>query len=56
MSDPRAIPEEERPVIPEELVPHQQGGVPVRANAEPDSEDEEEDDPDDGTIEVEDLP
>ncbi len=32
MSDPRAIPDEERPFIPEELVPRQDSEDPMRAD------------------------
>lgn len=62
MSDPRAIPDDERPMIPEELVPRQESDDPMRADgaeAMPDaaeSEDRGDDQDDDNTIEVEDLP
>lgn len=59
MSDPRAIPDEERPMIPEELVPRQESDDPVDAGAtatsgrsESDDDDQDEDD----SIDVEDLP
>jgi hypothetical protein len=59
MSDPRAIPDEERPMIPEELVPRQESDDPVDAGAtatsgrsESDADDQDED----VSIDVEDLP
>lgn len=60
MSDPRAIPGDERPLIPEDLVPRQKSDDPVdaeRADATSggaDSEDGEHGG--DDTIDVEDLP
>lgn len=55
MSDQRAIPDEERPFIPEELVPRQESDDPIRAHAD-DAPEENDDEDDDDTIEVEDLP
>ncbi|MBO0979099.1 hypothetical protein [Microbacterium sp. SD291] len=61
MSDPRAIPDDERPMIPEELVPRQESEDPMRADgaetpADAAEGDDRRDDEDDDSIEVEDLP
>lgn len=58
MSDPRAIPDEERPMVPEELVPRQESDHPVDADHTGAGSDraQSEGDEDDDTVEVEDLP
>ncbi|GAT73222.1 hypothetical protein [Microbacterium hydrocarbonoxydans] len=66
MSDPRAIPDEERPFIPEELVPRQESEDPMRADgseaitdaasAESGESADDTSDEDDDSIDVEDLP
>ncbi|WP_160298183.1 hypothetical protein [Microbacterium hydrocarbonoxydans] len=58
MSDPRAIPDEERPMVPEELVPRQESDDPVDADHTGAGSDpaHSEGDEDDDTVEVEDLP
>lgn len=57
MSDPRAIPEEERPFIPEELVPRQESEDPMRADGSETTQVSRDDaDEEDDSIDVEDLP
>lgn len=60
MSDPRAVPDEERPFIPEESVARQEGDQdPMRADgtrADAEGIREPEDEDRDDSIDVEDLP
>lgn len=55
MSDPRAVPDEERPFIPDELVPRQKSEDPMRADGS-ETTDRPHDEDDDDAIDVEDLP
>lgn len=56
MSDPRAIPDDERPMIPEELVPRQESDDPMRADGAEGMPDAGKNEDGDDAIEVEDLP
>ncbi|WP_217183992.1 hypothetical protein [Streptomyces sp. AC495_CC817] len=56
MSDPRAIPDEERPFIPEELVPRQKSDDPIGPDPGSDEPEDEDDGDGDEEVRIEDLP